>query len=260
MLAAALLCSGGLTGCLNSTGDKDATSLSLRLSFEHRMDGEALAFDTLAYENAAGSRYSVSKLRYALSDFRFRDMDGKEIWRADTALLIDARDSSTWTARLSGIPIAHLHDFTFTFGLEGAANETGAQPRTEPWLNFAWPPAWGGGYHFLQLEGRFLDTAQTLGAYAAHIGSRALPSEGVDQQNHWQAGPFMAHVTPAEGLEITATVTLEPNAWFDGPEPYDFNDYTDAVMNNGPAQEKLKANGKAGAFSVGEFRLREAMP
>lgn len=249
-----------MTACLDSHSESGEATLTLTLTFDHRVDGKSLQFDTLAYENAAGNRFSISKLRYALSDFRFRDMDGKEIWRADTALLVDARGSDSWTARLSGIPLAHLHDFTFTFGLEGAANETGAQPQTEPWLNFAWPPAWGGGYHFLQLEGRFLDTAQAISAYAAHIGSRMIPAEGVDQQNHWQAGPFMAHVTPAEGLELAATLTLEANAWFDGPEPYDFNDYADAVMNNGLAQEKLKANGRSGAFSVGEFRLREAMP
>jgi hypothetical protein len=37
-------------------------------------------------------------------------------------------------------------------------------------LNMAWPTAMGGGYHFLKMEGHYLDSLNTNQGYAIHIG------------------------------------------------------------------------------------------
>jgi hypothetical protein len=250
-------------GCLNSASNHSEGEGSLHLFFEHRAGDVVLEFDTLAMVNSAGNRYSVSKLRYVVSDFRFRDSTGQVVWQSvkqstghsPSALLIDARDPQTLSAIFKNIPTENIHDFLFTFGLEGEANATGAQPKTEEWLNFAWPSIWGGGYHFMQLEGRFIDSTGMLSAYAAHIGSRSLPDAGVMQKNHWQAGPFLVEKTFGEGATLTTTLVMDVKKWFQGITDYDMNDYFDAVMNNGGAQEVLKANGKSGVFSLKEFLI-----
>ena len=34
----------------------------------------------------------------------------------------------------------------------------------------AWPTAMGGGYHFMKVEGHYLDTSNTIQGFAIHLG------------------------------------------------------------------------------------------
>jgi hypothetical protein len=244
-----------LAGCTRD--DEAAERSSMRISIAHEADGEPLRFDTLAYVNAAGNRYSVTRLRYYLSDFVFKDMDGKELLRLDSVFYVDAADSATLSRLISGIPAGHYHTLEFVFGLAPARNRTGALPATLENLNMAWPRPMGGGYHLMQKEGRFLDSAGRESGYATHIGSGTIG--GKAQENHWTAGPFTVHVEAGPEARLHIPLVMEVQEWYRTPNAYDLGGHPDGIMDDPDAQDLLRGNGPEGVFDMGRAAL-EALP
>jgi hypothetical protein len=258
-----------LSGCLfgddkksDPCSDRDkvdnSSTIDLELNFSHLLDSLPLELDTMTYQNKAGNQYGVSDLRYSVSGFRFYDMEDKEVFYKDTALYVDIRDSSTLRQIIAGVPQSHLHSFAFTFGIDPCLNVDGALPPTRDWLNFAWP--FGGGYHFMQLEGFFINSGGSQAAYAAHAGTRRSPAQGVDQKNHFEVGPTIQHATPVPNTRIRIEVTMEISRWFDGPKEYDFNVFGEAVMNDADAQDAMRENGAAGVFTIGKGEIVPKSP
>lgn len=243
-----------LSGCTGSDGSGERSSL--RISISHRADGEPLRFDTLAYVNAAGNRYSVTRLRYYLSDFVFKDHHGGTLLRLDSVFYVDARDSATLSRVIPGIPAGHYHSVAFTFGLAPGRNRTGALPATLENLNMAWPQPMGGGYHLMQLEGRFLDSAGGESGYATHIGSGTLGGEV--QENHWTAGPFMVHVEASSAARLHIPLVMEVQEWYRNPHAYDLGAYPDGIMDHPGAQDLLRENGPEGVFDLERAELESA--
>lgn len=266
MLAAKIFSAGSLllalNGCVSDGGPGKAeacrsrdlvdanSGIALDLAFSHVLGEMPVAFDTIRYHNAAGNEFSVTHLEYLVSAFRFHDMDGKEVFRKDTAFIIDGRDSSTWQHSLRGVPNVHLSGFTFTFGLNPCLNQAGALPPTDRSVNLFWPEQWGGGYHFMKMEGHFRKAVGGISGYAAHIGSRKIPAEVVDQANHFDIGTAALHLSPAPGSRVKIDVAMELSHWFGPGRSYDFNTFGGAVMNDFEAQEILRTNGAAGVFSI----------
>lgn len=255
LTAAALASLLPLAGCTG--GDEDAERSSMRISIAHQADGEPLRFDTLAYADAAGNRYSVTRLRYYLSDFVFKDHDGEVLLRLDSAFYVDARDSATLSRVVPGIPAGHYHSLEFVFGLAPARNKTGALPATLENLNMAWPQPMGGGYHLMQKEGRFLDSAGRESGYATHIGSGNIGGEA--QENHWTAGPFMVHVEAGPEARLHIPLVMEVQEWYRTPNAYDLRGHPDGIMDDPEAQDLLRGNGPEGVFDMERATL-EAQP
>jgi hypothetical protein len=257
LLAAALVSAVffPLSGCTRD--DETAERSSMRISIAHRADGEPLRFDTLAYADAAGNRYSVTRLRYYLSDFVFKDHGGEALLRLDSVFYVDARDSATLSRAITGIPAGHYHSLEFTFGLAPARNKTGALPATLENLNMAWPQPMGGGYHLMQKEGRLLDSTGKEAGYATHIGSGTIGGE--IQENHWTAGPFMVHVEAGPGARLHIPLVMEVQEWYRTPNVYDLGGYPDGIVDDPEAQDQLRENGPQGVFDLERAAL-EALP
>ena len=60
----------------SDTSDPVIKDVQIRFVFSHFVDSEAINFDTVKYTNAAGNHYSVSTLRYFVSDFVLKKNDG----------------------------------------------------------------------------------------------------------------------------------------------------------------------------------------
>ena len=59
---------------------------------------------------------------------------------------------------------------SFVFGFRDEDNITGAYTDLNA-LSWSWPEMLGGGYHFMKLEGRFIDTNSNTATYATHMGT-----------------------------------------------------------------------------------------
>ena len=148
------------------------------------------------------------------------------------AFYLDAKDSNFSSIILTGIPIGNYKDVSFIIGLDSSMNKTYYLPATVENNNMEWPTAMGGGYHFMKLEGSFVDSTGTWG-YNMHLGTTGN-AVSITLLNK----TFSISSTPAN-IQLKMNVS----EWFKNPSIYNFN--TDGVysMGNATAMQKLKNNG-----------------
>lgn len=205
-------------------------SASLLLKIRFQVDGPALEFDTIKYENEAHNHYSVHTLVFYLSQLSLVKEDNSLLQIKDW-IFVDATDASTLQLTIDPIPPGCYKGFHFNIGIDSAHNVPDGLPATTNNLMMEWPVSMGGGYHFLKLEGYFADTNSTPG-YAMHLGTNmALTTIS------------LSDTLCFTDSEIQRTLTANINEWFRTPETYDFNVDGNYSMGNAAAMSKLAANG-----------------
>lgn len=149
--------------------DDSVAQANVDFVFTHNWDGDAIAnsdFDQIQYTNAHGEQLSVSTLVYLISDITFTGSNG-DVYDAGDYNLIDARGGTnlTFTPNIQ-IPEGD-YTVSFTFGFDDEDNIDGGYPD----LNTAgWnvPMMMGGGYHYMRLEGKFIDNTTAEIGYQYH--------------------------------------------------------------------------------------------
>lgn len=230
----------------NTTDPPDAETGDLRLHFVHVVDGDTLELDEMKYVNAAGDTFMVQELRYYLSDFGLEGPDGN--YDAGNVHLIDIRRPETLDLLLTGIPEGHYPNLVFTFGLDEDKNRTNALPNTEENRAMEWPVAWGGGYHYMQLEGRFRHDNQTL-AFLTHAGRFADATRPAE--HHFFDVELLAHADIVADQTLPIDVVINIAEWYETPNVISLTEH-DAMMDDFEKQIALEQNGKEGTlFQVG---------
>lgn len=127
--------------------------------FTHHWNGINVTqsdFNDLKFLNENGDNLSIEKLRYLISDITFYKSTGEKIV-IDGYQLVDLSrtESLSYESNLK-IPFGDYSDIEITFGFDEEDNIDGNYLD----LNAAsWnvPSMLGGGYHYMQLEGKFED-------------------------------------------------------------------------------------------------------
>lgn len=263
----ALVAIGAWAGCDDGSQPPPATTGTVTLLFDHAVAGDSLVLHVQRYTNAAGNLYDVNELRYYVSDAKLVRSDGSAVAVGD----VHYRDAAVTTTRawvLSNVPNGEYVKLRFTFGLDSLRNVTGGLPVTFESGLMSWPEPFGGGYHFMQLDGRHHDG--TTG-WQAHLGRLHRTVDPVAIDPHFEVElDFLAALcpdchpdcgapcsVPAHGLIVDsaaaeARIVMDVNAWFAAPNVYDFDFFGGAVMDNPAAQRQLGENG------VHVFALRGA--
>lgn len=248
-LAVALVCTA--PGC----GDDPAAPATghVTLHFDHEVDGDSLVLNQRRYANTAGNAYSVVRLRYFVSDVVLHRSDGAQALLAGVHYR-DAESLSTRDLHAGGVPQGTYTALTFTFGLDEARNRTGALPNTLENARMAWPEDWGGGYHYMQLEGRYLPATGPETGFAVHTGRRQLASDPVAFHHHVRVTlPLLGFAIRDTQREIS--VLMNVNEWFANPNVYDFAAFPPNIMIDLQAQGLLRENGQD-AFRIGAVARR----
>ena len=218
-------------GCNKDDGDEE--TIQLNFLFNHTVNGDQVQFEDIKYQNAAGNTYSVETLKYFVSDITLYAEDGSGI-RFDAAHYVDARDNATLTFKPGvGVPLNNYNKLSFIYGLDENKNVSGSFPNP-PESNMEWPPAMGGGYHYMKLEGKF-DSTGTVKNYQAHTGPTMGNQYYIEVM--LEQDPFSCD---CESVDVTFSMDI--NKWWQGPNTLDLNDMS-AIMGNTDMQEKMKANG-----------------
>ena len=216
---------------LLACGDSDDDQGEVTVLFNHTVAGADLKHEDILYTNAAGNEYGVTRLEYIVSDIALETAGGKRVELAEfhyrNAFVSATRSVA---AKVPGGQYAALH---FTFGIDGAKNETGALPSVDHFNNMAWPTPMGGGYHYMRLEGLFR-TDDGEGAFLTHTG----PAGGEDFSFAVSLPLFLT----VSGDEWAIAVIMDLNEWYDEPSLYDFSG-RGGIMGNADAQLILQGNG-----------------
>jgi hypothetical protein len=160
---------------------KDATpeynsnvKAELSVEFDNIAGSADLALNTGNYTNAAGENFTVSKLKYYVSNFKLTNVNGTEyvVPQEDCYFLIDESDEATHEPVLE-VPEGEYKSISFVIGVDSLRNtmdvsqRTGVLDPTGAGADMYW--TWNSGYIFFKMEGT--SPASTMGGdFMYHIG------------------------------------------------------------------------------------------
>lgn len=254
LLAAALVALVGGCGDDNPSTPEPGPGVVI-LDMTHVVGGQAglvdvpLEFDQLEYTNAFGNEFSVATLQYYISNIELQGPDGD--YALDVpAHYVDARDEATHEITIDGISARHYDNLVFTFGLDAETNHTGALPATFENVNMQWPESWGGGYHYMKLEGKCLDPQGVEFGFPTHLG-RFTDPDGVEHHHFFEV-VLPIHQQITDGTTRTIEVIHDISQWYTNPNDIDLNTHFGGIMNNTAKQNLMEQNG-ASVFRIGDI-------
>ena len=233
---------------------------NIGFQFTHNVDGQALVVDTLIYTNAAGNNYMVNEVQYFVSDIVLQNSNGtffsfgtgSDVHYVDS----DISSTSTWSVP-DNIPVGSYTSISFTFGLNEVRNISNVF-LNPPESNMFWPEFLGGGYHYMKLNGKWIDTASNLSAFNFHLGiGQTYDAVVVDSitgfvQNYFTVTLPNSAFTVREDKTTTVEIIMNMEKWFNTPNVWDFNECS-ATMQNQTAMQRAIENGGT-VFSVGPIQ------
>lgn len=223
---------------------------TISFNFSHNWDGTIVTntdFNNIQYTNANGDILSIERLRYLISKITFYKSNGEEIV-LDGYNLVDVTNGTQLSFSSNAlVPTGNYSNVSFLFGFDNEDNISGAYPD----LNSAsWnvPEMLGGGYHFMQLEGKFInDQSEEIG-YAYHA-IRAVDNSNPD--NLIFQDTFIEVHLGSVMISNDTSFNVEMNVaeWFKNPNTWDLNVLYNSLMPNFNAQVMMYENGQ-NAFSL----------
>jgi hypothetical protein len=240
-----------LTACNSSDDSDEVQEISTTFKFTHNWDGALIRdynFGQIQYVTEHGESISFERFRYVISDIIFTKANGEQI-ELDVYNLVDLTNevNMEYTPNIQ-IPIGNYTNVSFTFGLD---NEDNAENYTD--LNsasFNVPEMMGGGYHYMQFDGKFINSSMEEQGFNYHA-IRAVDNPGANP-----TFPQDTFFTVNLGaIDITNNIEIEVKMniaeWFKSPNLWDLNIYNQMLMPNSTAQIMMYENGQ-NAFSLGE--------
>ena len=239
------------------TKPKEKAEISLNLGYE--VNGKPLVTDTLSYKNEAGNQFLITEIQWFLSNIELKNEAGDWITLhqpglADTLDIsriyyIDTDIPESQTLHSSPVEIGHYTAIRFTFGLDEIDNQTGLFT-DPPESEMFWPDKLGGGYHYMKLNGKYLDAEGRLAPLAIHLGIGQNEDCTEFYQNYFIV-ELPIDFTVKANTENQLDLTMVVDNWFRNPHTIDFNELGSHIMQNQTAQRLLNGNGKD-VFRIGK--------
>ena len=219
--------------------------------FSHDWDGTPVSnadFNSFLFTTANGESISIERLRYVISDITFTKISG-EVLNTNLYNFVDVTNNNGLNYTLtSTIPPGNYSNVSFTFGLD---NEDNAQNFID--LNsasFNVPDMLGGGYHYMQFDGKFINSSMDEQGFNYHA-IRAVDNPGTNPT--FPQDTFFTVNLGAVSIGNNTTIEVEVNLaqWFKDPNQWDLNVYNQMLMPNSTAQILMYENGQ-NVFSLGD--------
>lgn len=223
------------TGCKKEKENiipEPAAYSDVNFKMDYSVDAMPLYFDSMIYTNAAGNKYSVTKIHYYLSRLKLY-AKGVLKYSSNDIFYLDAASANYAGFKLKNVPALQYDSVSFNIGLDEAQNISNSLPASNENIVMAWPDMMGGGYHFLKLEGHWQDSNGNAG-YAMHIGKNGF---------HIQTGvKSIFNLQP--GMVLNLKMKMNVNEWFTTPNMYDLANDGVYSMGNEALMRKLSENGR----------------
>jgi hypothetical protein len=232
-----------LAGC--NRGGTAQDGLPLRLEISHVVGNQPLQLGA-GYTTAAGESYSIERLRYYLSNFRLRRVDGSWFVNPQSPdssrgyFLIDEADAASKQFQIGPIPPGSYAGIEFLVGVDAQRNGAGAQTGTlDPARGMFW--TWNTGYIFFQLEGHSPQSGDAAHALTYHVGG------GSGALAHSVYLPLQPGVTVDADNTAEVHLFADVSQVFDGAHHLRFAGVSSAMDPESAAQ---LADNSAGLFRV----------
>lgn len=230
-----LICSSILFFTANITGAiTHKNTGTLYINFNHTIQNKPLLLDTILYTNALNQPYSITKLKYYISNICLYSKNGK-CFKSNQYFLINEQEPDSKLIQLKNIPNKNYHSISFIIGVDSLNNCSGAQSGALDPLNaMFW--TWNTGYIFFKLEGYSPNSSATDKSLEYHIGGYRSPNNCIKT----------IYLTPKNTININKNtptyITLNANIDEFFKNPYNINFLDLPTVNNSFNATKIADN------------------
>ena len=223
-------------------------TVDITLKFTHNWDGTPVTasdFNSFNYVTENGESVSIERLRYVLSNILFNN----NVQSSNLYKLVDLNNNDTEII-IKNIPLININSLSFTFGFSDADNIDGVYQDLNT-ASFNVPGMLGGGYHYMQFDGKYKDTNNidaNFNYHAIRAVNRSDPNNLIFEDTSFLVDFGSVTITNNATIEIKMNIA----EWFKNPNTWDLNQLNTVLMPNFEAQKLISANGKS-VFSLGDI-------
>ncbi len=237
---------------ISCDSDDAISSAQLAIKFTHNWDGEEVSnadFNSMKFINANGETISIERLRYLISRVTLTDDNGT-VTTLDAYNLVDFTNDENLSIALPEKINTGNYTVSFIFGFNNNDNQDGVYPD----LNSAsWnvPGMLGGGYHYMQFDGKFIGNESTPENFNYHViraVNRTDPDNLIFQDTFFTVNLGSINITKDATVEVKMNIA----EWFKNPNTWDLNVLNTVLMPNFDAQILMNENGQS-VFSLGNL-------
>lgn len=216
---------------------------NVTINFTHNWDGTPVSktnFNQFIFTNAHGEKVSIEKLRYLISNVSLNSSKNYQ--------LIDVTEN-TGTSIVFPNLTTETYSLSFTFGFNDVDNKDGVYQDLNS-ASFNVPAMLGGGYHFMQFDGKYKDVNNQDANFNYHAIRAVDASDAsnlVFQDTSFTVNLGEINITNNTTVEIKMNIA----EWFKNPNTWNLNQLNTVLMPNFEAQKMINANGKS-VFSLGK--------
>lgn len=235
--------------CSDSDEVTGSAQVFTTLKFTHNWDETLVTnsdFNALQYTNANGNLLSIERLRYVISDIVLTTSSNENIV-LDVYNLVDVTTGNGLSFTPDMLIPKGSYNISFTFGLDNEDNSENYLDLNSESFNI--PEMLGGGYHYMQFDGKFVNSSSTEQGYNYHA-IRAVDDTGINptfpQDTFFNVNLGVIEIT--DGIEIEVKMNIAE--WFKNPHAWNLNTFNQMLMPNSTAQIMMYENGQS-VFSLG---------
>lgn len=227
-----------LTAChkQNDTGRLD-------IILSHTANGSKVVFDSVTYTNEIGNHYIINEIQYFISNISLQKENGE--WLATDANAnthyIDTDIEESKILSFNNIESENYTHIRFTFGLDETDNVTG-RFTDQPEANMFWPEPLGGGYHYMKMNGKWINDEGQYVPMNVHLGIGQNETLTEFYHNYFIV-ELPINTSIVKGQTSTLNLDMIIDNWFRTPNTIDLAEYGTAIMQNQTAQALYKSNG-----------------
>ena len=218
--------------------------VNVTFEFTQNWDGIPVSssdFNDFKFTTQNGESISINRLRYVLSNISV----GSTIKNYHLINIGENTGSEITFEKVS----QGSNVLKFTFGFADADNIDGIYQDLNS-VSFNVPGMLGGGYHFMQFDGKYKDINNldaNFNYHAIRAVDRTDPTNLIFQDTSFEVNFGTIEIANNTRIEIKMNIA----EWFKNPNTWNLNELNTVLMPNFEAQKKMSDNGK-NVFYLGE--------
>jgi|TARA_B110000967_G_scaffold31757_1_gene30143 hypothetical protein len=218
--------------------------VNVTFEFTQNWDGIPVSssdFNDFKFTTQNGESISINRLRYVLSNISV----GSTIKNYHLINIGENTGSEITFEKVS----QGSNVLKFTFGFADADNIDGIYQDLNS-VSFNVPGMLGGGYHFMQFDGKYKDINNQDANFNYHTiraVDRTDPANLIFQDTSFEVNFGTIEIANNTRIEIKMNIA----EWFKNPSTWNLNELNTVLMPNFEAQKKMSDNGK-NVFYLGE--------
>jgi hypothetical protein len=236
-----LISLGLFLGCSsNDTPETTKVTVKFTQSWENSTIGDS-DFNNTFFTNAFGTNLSIVNLRYLISNIIVYKENGESYALKKYHLIDVTKNQSLSVISEIDVPVGEYKNVKMTFGFNNTDNIDGHYTDLNT-VSWNVPGMLGGGYHFMQLEGRFVNNTQTQTNYQFHTIKAADISGATPKFTNTFFEKDLGAITVIPGSVIEIDMNIAE--WFKSPNMWNLNTLHSLMMPNHAAQIMMFENGQ----------------